>query len=141
MQTNSLLLDTHILIWLMNGDSQLSLRARKLIEAARKNSSLFISAISVWEISMLEQKQRIILNKPCLEWIKETLHYGIQLSALTPEIAVESCHLPGYNAGDPADRIIIATARMESLMLLTCDERILMYGQQNLVMTLDASIP
>ncbi len=87
---------------------------------------------------MLEQKNRIILNKPCLEWIKNAFHFGIQLITMTPEIAIESCQLPGYSAGDPADRIIIATARIESLMLLTCDKRILAYGQQKLVSTMDA---
>jgi len=140
MPTNNLLLDTHIFIWLMNGDSNLSKKAQQLIEKAHKNGNLFISAISIWEVSMLEEKQRIVLNKPCLEWIKSALHYGIQLSPLSPEIAVESCHLPQYAAGDPADRIIIATARIESLLLLTCDERILMYGKQNLVSTFNAGV-
>ena len=135
---NNLLLDTHVLIWLMNGDQSLSKKSQKLIEDARKKGNIFISAITVWEVSMLEQKQRIVLNKPCLEWIKSALHYGIKLATLTPEIAVESCQLPGYSAGDPADRIIIATARIESLMLLTCDERILTYGKQNLVSTMNA---
>ena len=138
MSTNNLLLDTHVLIWLMNGDDALSKKSQKIIENARKDGNIFISAISVWEVGMLEQKQRIILNRPCLEWIKDALHYGIRLSSLTPEIAIESCQLPGYSAGDPADRIIIATARIESLTLLTCDERILAYGKQKLVSTMDA---
>jgi PIN domain nuclease of toxin-antitoxin system len=138
MQTNNVLLDTHILIWLMNGDNSLSKKSQVLIEEARKSGTLFLSAISVWEVGMLEQKQRIILNKSCLEWIKESLHYGIRLLALTPEIAIESCKLPGYSAGDPADRMIIATARIQSLLLLTCDERILSYGKQNFVATMNA---
>lgn len=141
MQTNNLLLDTHVLIWLMNGNANLSKKSQELIEHARKHGTIFISAISIWEVSMLEHKQRITLNKPCLEWIKSALHYGIQLCALTPEIAVESCQLPGYSAGDPADRIIIATARIESLVLLTCDERILAYGQKKLVSTLSVGDP
>ncbi|MCD6055664.1 MAG: hypothetical protein K0R12_626 [Gammaproteobacteria bacterium] len=138
MQTANLLLDTHVLIWLMNGNDNISKKSQKLIEYARQNGNIFISAISVWEIGMLEQKKRIILNKPCLEWIKEALSFGIRLSALTPEIALESCQLPGYTAGDPADRIIIATARVESLTLLTCDEHILAYGSQKWVSTIDA---
>lgn len=138
MLTNNLLLDTHIFIWLMNGDHSLPKKSQELIENTRKNGTISISAISVWEVAMLEQKQRIILNKPCFEWIKDSLHYGIRLLALTPEIAIESCQLPGYSAGDPADRIIIATARIESLVLLTCDERILSYGKQKLVATMNA---
>lgn len=138
MQISNILLDTHVLIWLMNGDESLSKKSQKVIENARKHGNIFISAISVWEVGMLEQKQRIILNKPCLEWVKDVLRYGVKLSPLTLEIAVESCQLPDYSAGDPADRMIIATARIESFTLLTSDERILSYGKQNLVATMDA---
>ena len=130
---NNLLLDTHVLIWLMNGDSKLSTKTQELIEQARKLGSISIAAISVWEVAMLEQKNRIVLNKPCFEWIKDTLRFGIRLVPLIPEIAIESCHLPGYLAADPADRIIIATARIESLCLVTSDEKMLQYGAQNLV--------
>ncbi len=139
MLTNNLLLDTHVLIWLMNGDQSLSKKSRKLIDDSQKNGSLSISVITVWEVGMLEHRGRIVLKKPCLEWIKSALHHGIQLIALTPEIAIESCHLPGYTAGDPADRMIIATARIESLLLLTADERILTYGRQQLVATARAN--
>lgn len=140
MPINNLLLDTHVLIWLINGDQSLSKKAQGLIENARKNGSILISAISVWEVCMLEKKQRIIINKPCLEWIKDSLRYGIGLVALTPEIAAESCQLPGYTAGDPADCIIISTARLESLTLLTCDRNILNYGKQKLVSTINAGL-
>lgn len=139
MLSNNILLDTHILIWLMNGDNKLSQSIQHHIENARRDGSVNISAISIWEIAMLEQKKRIILNKPCLEWIKDSLYHGIHLLPLTPEISVESCRLPGYLAGDPADRMIVATARVESLLLITCDERILAYGKQKLVRTLDGS--
>lgn len=135
---NNVLLDTHIWIWLMNGDPCLLQAAREQIDLAHKNGNVFVSAISSWEVGMLEQKKRIVLNKPCVEWIKSSLHLGIQLLPLTPEIAVESCHLPEYFAKDPADRMIIATARVESLTLLTRDEKILAYGQQEMVSTLPA---
>ena len=72
-----LLLDTHVWIWLMNGDETLSKLARKEIELAWGKGALGISAISVWEVGMLEKKQRIILNKPCLEWVKQALQCGI----------------------------------------------------------------
>lgn len=137
---NNLLLDTHVLIWLMNGDASLSIKTKKLIEKVYKEGSICIAAISVWEVAMLEKKQRIVLNKPCFEWIKDALRFGIRLIPLSPEIAIESCYLPGYLAGDPADRIIIASARVESLCLVTCDEKILTYGEQNLVLSLNARI-
>ena len=138
MPTSNLLLDTHVLIWLMNGDKNLSKNSQELIEASRENGSVFISAISVWEVSMLEQKNRVILNKPCIDWIKNAMRYGIKLLELTPEIAIQSTQLPSYCAGDPADRIIIATARIESLLLLTCDERILAYSEQKFVLARNA---
>lgn len=133
MQANSILLDTHIWVWLMNGDPALSESSQQQIESAHKAGTVFISAISTWEVAMLEQKRRIVLNQPCIEWIKTSLRHGIQMLPITPEIAVESCHLPDYVAGDPADRIIIATARIESLQLLTYDERIIAYGKKHMV--------
>lgn len=133
-----LLLDTHVWIWLMNGDETLSKVARKEIECAWGNGTVGISAISVWEVGMLEKKQRILLNKPCLEWIRQALHCGILLLPLTPEIAIESSHLPDYTSGDPADRIIIATARIDSRVLVTRDECILAYGLTQRVNTLQA---
>lgn len=137
MQTNKVLLDTHVWIWLMNGDFSFSKKSRILIEEAHQSGSLFISAISAWEVSMLESKNKIKLNKPCIEWIRTSIHHGIQYFALTPEIAVESCQLPDYDFGDPADRIIIATARVASMTLLTRDKRILAYGQQKRVSVMD----
>jgi PIN domain nuclease of toxin-antitoxin system len=138
MQTNNILLDTHVWIWLMGGDQCLSSSAQEIIEKAHQAGGVFVSAISCWEIAMLEQKKRVVLNKPCLDWIKTSLHYGIQLLPITPEISVESCHLPDYFAGDPADRIIIATARIESLLLVTRDERILKYADQQMVLAVNA---
>jgi PIN domain nuclease of toxin-antitoxin system len=82
---------------------------------------------------MLEQKGRIILNTPCIDWIKKALSFGIQIIALTHEIAAESCKLPQYIFGDPADRIIIASARIEGLTIITHDDRILAYASDKLV--------
>jgi PIN domain nuclease of toxin-antitoxin system len=132
---NNLLLDTHVWIWLMNGDTTLSAETQQRIDEAHKQGGVFIAAISIWEVAMLEQKKRITLSKPCLEWIKTSINCGIQIVPLTPEISVDSCMLPEYLAGDPADRLIIATARVTSLDLLTRDQRILAYGQQSRVST------
>lgn len=123
-------------IWLMNGDKTLTLAIRKRIEQAYGEGTLYVAAILAWEVSMLEKKNRVRLNKPCLEWIRVALNHGIQLLPLTPEIAVDSSQLPAYDAGDPADRLIIATARIESLTLLTRDENILAYGAQQRVSVL-----
>lgn len=138
MQANNILLDTHVWIWLMNGDPALSSTSQALIEKAHHNGGLFVSTISCWEVAMLEQKKRVILNKSCLDWINTSLHAGVQLLPITPEVSVESCHLPEYFAGDPADRMIIATARIESLLLMTRDENILKYAGQQRVFAVSA---
>lgn len=83
---------------------------------------------------MLEIKKRIILEMPCLEWINRAIkETRIQVVSLTPAIAVESCNLPNDFHGDPADRIIVATARIEGLTVATRDTHILNYGKDKLL--------
>ncbi len=102
---NLILLDTHTWIWLINGDEQLkSSEALPLIEQAAQLSNVKVSAISVWEVSMLEGKGRISFSMDCLDWVKQALDApGLSLVPLTPEIAVLSSRLPGDFHGDPAD--------------------------------------
>lgn len=129
---NNLVLDTHVFIWLLNGDITLSLKLRKIIGKVLSEGNVYLSAISCWEIAMLEQRKRIILTKPCIEWIHEGLsHSGIQILALTPEISVESCQLPDFSHGDPADRMIIASARLTNAHLVTYDQTIIAYGKKH----------
>lgn len=127
-----LVLDTHTFLWLVNGEKDLSIKAKEIILKNAEDGSIAISAISLWEISMLHSRERILLNQPCLNWIRRSLDApGIVLCPLTPEIAVESSSLPGTFHGDPADRIIVATARVLSVPLVTKDQRILDYGAQS----------
>jgi len=131
-----LLLDTHVLIWLLEGHSQLDNKCKKIINHAAQNSCVNIAAISTWEVSMLVMKQRIVLEKPLLTWLNQMLSLpGINLKELTPEIAVESCSLPSNHTfqGDPADRLIVATARVHGLTLLTHDKKILNYAKQDFI--------
>lgn len=127
-----LLLDTHIFIWLINGDKTLSSNTRNYIETTIENEgSIAISAISLWEVGMLYSRQKILLNQPCLNWIQHSLKApGIYLMELTPEIVVDSCSLPNDFHGDPADRIITSTARILNVPLMTRDQKILSYSQQ-----------
>lgn len=75
---------------------------------------------------MLQERGRITLNKPLKNWIAEALGLsGFSLYPLTPDVSLESCRLPGTIHGDPADRMIIATARIENATILTRDKRIL----------------
>lgn len=123
---SGVLLDTHALVWLVNGDAQLSRRAQRRIAAA---SPVWVSAITPWEIGMLVAKGRLTLAKDALEWVEEVLALpGIRLAPLAPSIAVASTRLPGELHGDPADRLIAATARHLSVALVTADDKLLAYG-------------
>lgn len=129
--SHDLLLDTHVLIWLMDSGRILSSETRQLIKSTCKQHRLLVTAVSVWEIALLHSKGRVSLNKPLQQWLKriESLPY-IKMIALTPEIAIESCELPGEFHGDPADRMIVATARILGVPLITRDQKILAYGQK-----------
>ena len=102
-----------------------------MVERAAAQGSLLLSVVSVWELGVLEAKGKIRLRRPCEEWIREALATpGLSLASLTPEIALASSRLPGTFHGDPADRIIVATARSFGARLLTRDQRIAEYGRQ-----------
>jgi PIN domain nuclease of toxin-antitoxin system len=126
-----LLLDTHVWIWVMEGEeSELSKSTIRVIEDAGGGAGLLVSAISVWEVGMLEAKRRISLSRAVDEWVQAALTApGHRLVELTPEIALESTRLPPTLHGDPADRIIVATARFLGATLVTCDESILKYAK------------
>ena len=125
-----LVLDTHIRIWLMEGVSgELSAATVRLIDQAAANSALAVSAISVWEVAMLDQRGRVTLSRSIDEWVRMALTApGIRLVDLSPEIALESARLPGEPHGDPADRILVATARVLGGTLITRDKKILRYA-------------
>lgn len=128
----TLLLDTHVWIWMMEGvKSELSSATISLIEDAAGRSELAISAISVWEFAMLEAKGRITVSRSIDEWVRSALGApGVRLVDLSPEIALESTRLPEDPHGDPSDRMIVATARVIGATLVTCDQQILAYGAQ-----------
>lgn len=126
-----LLLDTHYWIWHQLGDQeQVPDEVRKSIESAASDGRLLLSAISVWELGMLESKGRIRLLSPCGQWVKEALAMpGLTLAPLTWEIAIDSSRLPEPFHGDPADRIIVATARRMRATLATRDEKLVAYSR------------
>jgi PIN domain nuclease of toxin-antitoxin system len=136
---NKILLDTHVFIWYVNGNDELSKRMQSIIDSAIQSNTLYLAAISLWEVSMLDAKKRIVLEMPCLEWINRAIkEIHLQVLSVTPTIAVESCNLPGDFHGDPADRLIVATARAEGLSLLTCDTNIVTYGKKKLLSVINA---
>lgn len=128
MATDSLLLDTHTLLWWQAGSDRLSGRARRLIDSAPR---LFLSAISVWELAMLVDQGTIALDRPTQIWVHDLLTDGIvTIAELTPVIAVAAAQLDEFT-GDHADRIIYATAVQNQLTLVTKDERLADYARAN----------
>ncbi|MGL5879881.1 MAG: type II toxin-antitoxin system VapC family toxin [Xenococcaceae cyanobacterium] len=129
-----ILLDTHTWIWLFQGSKELSQDIITPIDRAGSKGKVFISAISIWELSMLVAKGRITLSKPIHQWVEKSLSQpGVNLVPLSPEISIESSFLPGEFHGDPADRIIIATARINDLNLFTRDRKIIDYGSEGYI--------
>ncbi|MBD05511.1 MAG: PIN domain nuclease [Gemmatimonadetes bacterium] len=132
------LLDTHIWIWWMIGADPLrSSPARERIARAIDEESARVSVISLWEVGMLEAHKRISLTVDVETWTRQALSSpGLSLAPLTPDIALASSRLPGEIHGDPADRMLIATARSLGATLVTRDRRILEYSQAGHVTTL-----
>jgi len=123
------LLDTHVLVWLVSGDTRLSPAARRLIDQAAAGAQVWVSAITPWEIGMLVAKGRLALARDVDQWMQEVLALpGLRLAALEPEIAVAATRLPGELHGDPADRMLAATARHLGAVLITADAKLLAYA-------------
>jgi PIN domain nuclease of toxin-antitoxin system len=122
-----ILLDTHILIWLLIAPEKLSPKARKAIVAARKTGSLALSAISLWEIAWLAENQRIAIDVTVESFVKKCASY-VEILPVTPEIAVRSVQFPASYPKDPQDRLIGATAIVEGIRLLTHDAQIARSG-------------
>ncbi len=122
-----IVLDTHIWVWWVDESSQLSERHTQLIQD-NEQTGLGVSAISCWEVAKLVELGRLGLAGSIAEWMEQAIIYpGIELLPLTPHIAIESTKLPGNFHRDPADQIIVATARVHNLSLLTVDHLILDY--------------
>ena len=137
ISADALLLDTHVWVWLVRGEDRIPKDILELVLMAAGAGSMFLSVMSIWELSLLEAKGRISLNAPCLTWVRTALDRSGALAVpLTSEIAV-SCHrLPGQIHSDPIDRILVATARIEDLTLVTRDRAILDYAAQGHVRAL-----
>src|SRR4051812_24739491 len=136
-----LLLDTHIWIWLMEGaTSELSASAITKLRAGSRTGRLMVSAISVWEVAMLDAKRRITLSMDCATWVERALAApGIELVPLSSAIAVQSARLPGNLSGDPADGMLVATARAHGARLVTRDRRLIDYATGGNLAILDAT--
>ena len=127
------LLDTHIWIWWVLGNARLPQEYFDYIQE-HEAEELGVSVISCWEIAKLVQGGRIALPLPIGEWLTKALSYpGIRLLEISPEVAVESTQLPGVFHRDPADQIIVATARVYACPLITLDTKIRAYPHVQIV--------
>lgn len=119
------LLDTHVLIWWLNDRMQLSPRQREVVEAATPDGPVFVSDISLWEVAMLASLGRIRLALPLREWLDKAIAPPlVRRQGISPAVATEVAALPDSFHRDPADRILVATARVLGATLLTNDRRI-----------------
>lgn len=122
-----IILDTHIWVWWVHGDERITTKQVAFIEANELNT-IGVSVISCWEIAKLVEYGRLELPLSLNDWFKQALNYpGMCLIELTPEIAIESTKLPGKFHRDPADQIIVATARMYNCPLVTSDRKMIEY--------------
>lgn len=123
-----IVLDTHALVWWIGSDPHLSRKAHDVIRKELPDGRLGISAISAWEIGMLVAKGRLALGMDVDEWLDTVQAIpGVTTLPLTAKAALDSSRLPGSFHGDPADRMIVATARAENAPLVTADRHIRAY--------------
>lgn len=122
-----IILDTHIWIWNVQGDPRLSITHAELIRA-NESGRIGVSAFSLWEVAKAVELKRLVLPVSVDDWLNIALASpGIEIIPLSAEIAVESTRLPGDFHKDPFDQIIVATARVFNIPLLTADGAILKY--------------
>ena len=122
-----ILLDTHIWIWLVQGDPRLTQQHQNYL-SEYETEGLGVSIYSCWEIAKLVEYNRLTLPYSLEDWFDRAFAYpGIQLIELTLPIAIESTRLVEFHK-DPADQIIVATAKVLGISLLTADEKILKYS-------------
>ena len=119
------LLDTHVLVWWFGDRSRLSTGQREILDRAAEENPLLVSDISLWEVAMLTSLGRIQLALPLRSWLESaTAEPLVRRIGISPAIAAEVAALPDTFHRDPADRILVATARVLGATLLTADRRI-----------------
>lgn len=119
------LLDTHVWLWWLLGSGRLQQRERTALDRLALGADLRLAEVSLWEAQMLHAKRRLVLDRPFYVWIREAASVDvIEIVPLDVEVVVALDSLPASFHGDPADRLIVATARAHGLPLATYDRGI-----------------
>ncbi len=128
---NPVLLDTHVVLWSLLTPDEINQSSKRIIEQAQEQDQLFLSSISLWEIAMLKSKKRISVYEPLKDFLQTITNIeGLSIKDISAEVAAESVLLADNFHGDPADRIIAATAMTSGAVLLTRDKKILTWAEQ-----------
>jgi PIN domain nuclease of toxin-antitoxin system len=139
-RTPLLLLDTHTLVWSINEGPKLGKDAKESIRVAGDEGRVLVSAITPWEVALLVSKGRLTLEVDVMDWVRDALMIpGLTLVPLEPEIAVASTRLPWEMHADPADRILVATARHLGATLVTADGALLEMARRGHFVGMDAT--
>lgn len=119
-----ILVDTHALVWFVDGQSNLGPMAREMTETALKGDAGYVLAMSFWELAMLRVQGRLNFETSVAAWRKTTLVQGFIKTPVTGDIGIAAAELEEFHA-DPADRFIVASAVLNGLTLITAERRIL----------------
>lgn len=126
MSSDSVVIDTHALLWWQAGSDRLSPLALDLIESSAR---VLVSPITFWEVAMLVEKGRVGLDRPVSAWTNDITSATVGVADLTPQVAVTAGTLADFH-GDPADRLIYATAQVLAIPLVTKDRRLADYAER-----------
>jgi len=121
-----ILIDTHVLVWINRSPEKLSRDARRAVERATTADAAAISSITLWELALLTLRGRIRLKAGTVRTFLDEMVQtpGLTVLEITAEVAALAAQFPADFPGDPADRLIAATARAHRIALVTSDERI-----------------
>lgn len=123
-----IVLDTHALVWWASGSPALSKKAKTAITRELHGGQIIVSAISAWEIAMLVEREKLVLSMDVERWLSTVAEIpAVRFVPLDVEVVVKSVSLPGSLHKDPADRMIVATARKLAAPLVTKDKKLHAY--------------
>ena len=119
------LLDTHAWVWWISGDPRLAVREREVLDNLSPSERPVLADISLWEVATLVERGRLELDMDLERWLAiASAPATVELARVTPAVAAEVARLPERFHRDPADRLIVATARVRKLSVLTRDRKI-----------------